>query len=145
MSSIQPVPQTFRLVTDEGFYTPEFKRYLDQVLARIGGITGGTYQALTDGATIAWDVDQKPVAFVVLGGNRTLANPTNMVAGNLFPYRLTVIQDATGGRSLTWGGAYKFAGGLAPSLASAANAVSEFWFSSDGTNMRLIAGALDIR
>lgn len=145
MSLIQAIPQTFKLVNDDGYYTTEFKRYLDQVLARIGGVTGGSYQSLTDAGTINWDLDQKPIAFVVLAGNRIIANPTNQVAGNLFPYRLTVVQDTTGGRTLTWGSAYKWAGGTAPALNTSANAVSELWFSSDGTNMRLVAGATDIR
>jgi hypothetical protein len=145
MSSIQPIPQNFRLVDDNGYPTVEFKTYLDAILRRMGGITGGSYQSLTDAATITWDVDQKPNAIVVLGGNRNLASPTSLVAGLLFPYRLIVVQDGTGNRLLTWGGAYKFASGTAPTLSTAANAVDEFWFSSDGTNMKLITGAKDIR
>lgn len=145
MTNIFPVPQNFRLVNDGGYATPEFKRYMDDLLARSGGIPGGSYQQLTDAPTVTWPLDLKPVAVVVLGGNRTLADPTGTVAGNFTPYRLTVIQDATGGRTLTWGGAYRFAGGTPPTLSTAANAVDEFWFSSDGTNMKLVAGALDLR
>ena len=143
MTTIAPLTQNSKLVDRLGFISTEFKIFIDQVLSRIGGITGGNLSQLTDGATIIWDVDQKPVAFLVLGGSRFIANPANMVAGLM--YRLTIFQDATGGRTLSWGSAYKFPGGSAPTLSTAANAVDELWFTSDGTNMRLITGALNIR
>ena len=57
--------------------------------------------ALTDGASIAWDLDAAPNAVVTLGGNRTLAAPTNPRDG--FLYLLSVQQDATGSRTLGFG------------------------------------------
>lgn len=56
-----------------------------------------------------------------LTGNVTLANPTNIVAGQ----KGTIIlrQDATGGRTLTMGGYWKSPGGDAPALTDTANAV----------------------
>lgn len=144
MTTLLPIPQNFRLVNEEGFYTPEFKRYLDGLLARVGGIKGGTLYPLNPGPSVGWDLDVAPVAYLVLGENATLLSPTNAVAGNFVPYRLTVVQDATGGRTLTWGAAYKFAGGVPPVVASGANQVSEFWFSSDGTSMFLVASALNL-
>lgn len=148
MSTIQPLPQTFPLVKVNGlpgFYTPEFKTYLDAMLKRMFGIRGGVYTQLTDAPTIQWDVDLNPCAVVVLGGNRTLANPTNMVPGPLSLYRITVVQDGTGGRTMSWGSAYKFSGGVAPVITTAANAVDEYIFDCDGTNMKLVAGAKDLR
>ena len=145
MTAIFPLPQGFPLVGPEGRYTKEFKAYLDLLLGRVGGIKGDTYAALTDGPSVAWDLDRAPTAVLVLGGNRTLASPTNQVAGYVYGYRLTVVQDATGGRTLAWGGAFKFPGGAAPTLTAAANAVDEFTFTSDGTNMKLVGGALDLR
>jgi hypothetical protein len=145
MPAINPFITSFRVVDKNGVISVEFKTYLDQILARVGGITGGTYAQLTDAPTITWDVDQKPVAVVVLAGNRTFANPTNMIAGPLFLYRLTVVQDAVGSRLITWGSAYKFPGGVPPVLSTSANAVDELIFDCDGTNMRLVGFAKDIR
>jgi hypothetical protein len=142
VTSIFPIPQTFKLVDDQGYATVEFKRFLDQLLARAGGVSGGTYAQLPDAASIVWDLEQKPVAVLVLGGNRTLT-PTNLVAGLV--YRLTVVQDATGNRLIAWGSAFKFPGGTAPTLSAAANAVDEFWFPCDGTNLKLMVGQFDLR
>lgn len=88
---------------------------------------------LTDGANIAWNLDDGQSAKVTLGGNRTLDNPTNMIDGGT--YILRVIQDATGSRTLGFGTAYKWPGGTPPTLTTTANAVDILSFVSDGTNM----------
>lgn len=88
---------------------------------------------LTDGASIAWNLDTAPMASVTLGGNRTLANPTNMRDGGC--YTLRVSQDGTGSRSLAFGSAYKWPGGSVPTLSTTANAIDILTFVSDGTNM----------
>lgn len=92
-----------------------------------------TEGTLTDGASIAWNLTGKQVATVTLGGNRTLSNPTNMKSGGT--YILTVKQDATGSRTLSYDTAYKWSGGTAPTLTTTANAVDIITFISDGTNM----------
>ena len=75
---------------------------------------------LTDGATINWDLSQNQVAKVTLGGNRSIANPTNKVEGAT--YILVLIQDGTGSRTISsWGSDYKFSGGTAPTLTTTAN------------------------
>jgi hypothetical protein len=87
---------------------------------------------LVDGATIAWNLaTQGPAAQVTLAGNRTLANPSGLVAGA--SYVLIVRQDATGGRTLSYGSAYKWPGGTAPALSTAAGAVDVLTFISDGS------------
>lgn len=88
---------------------------------------------LTDGVTINWDASVNQVTKVTLAGNRTLANPTNMLDGATYIVR--IIQDATGSRTLTFGTAYNFPGGTAPTLTTTANAVDIITFISDGTNM----------
>lgn len=93
----------------------------------------GPEAALTDGASIAWDLSTKQAAHVTLAGNRTLANPTNMVAGGSYAIKIT--QDGTGSRTLAYGTAYKWAGGVAPVLSTAAGSVDLITFYSDGTNM----------
>lgn len=145
MPLINPFITAFKLIDENGTITTEFKFYLDQLLARVGGINGGFYGQIPYAASIGWDLDQQPVSVIVLTGNPTIANPTNQVAGPLMLYRLTLVQDATGSRTVTWGSAYKFPGGVAPVLSTAANAVDELIFDSDGTNMRLVGFAKDIR
>ncbi len=146
MSSILPLPQTFKLVTPEGYYTPEFKRYLDSLLQRTGGISGGTLTQLKiSGGASVWDLNAAPIAVLVLTENISLGNPLLMVAGNLFPYRLTLVQDGTGGRTVSWGSAYKFPSGVPPTLSTGANATDELWFSCDGTNMKACVGVKDLR
>jgi hypothetical protein len=85
-----------------------------------GGTGGAAYQTLTDGATINWDLSAGS-GVVTLGGDRTLANPTNIQAGA--HYHLVAIQDATGVRKLSYGNAYYFASGYGPNLTSTAGAV----------------------
>jgi hypothetical protein len=90
-----------------------------------GGGGGAAFQTLTDGATIAWDLSAGS-AVVTLGGNRTLANPTNIEAGA--HYHLVVIQDGTGSRKLSYGTAYYFPSGYGPNLTSTAGAVDVLHF-----------------
>ena len=90
-------------------------------------------QSLTDGASISWNLASQQNAHVTLGGNRALANPTNLKNGGT--YILRVVQDATGSRTLSYGSVYKWPGGVAPTLSTAANAIDILTFVSDGTNM----------
>ena len=99
--------------------------------------------ALSDGATINWNLDANQVTQVTLGGNRTMAAPTNMKDGGF--YGLTVIQDATGGRTLSWNSVFKFPAAAAPALSAGANARDEFVFRSNGTNLYLVGHQLDVR
>lgn len=84
--------------------------------AQIGSVT-----TLTDGATITPDFSANNFFTVTLGGNRTLANPTNITAGTSGV--IFVVQDATGSRTLSYGSYFKFPGGTAPTLTTTANAV----------------------
>jgi len=88
---------------------------------------------LTDGATISWNTAEGQVAEVTLGGNRTMAAPTNVKDGAF--YSLKVIQDGTGSRTISWNAVFKFTGATAPTLSTAANSVDFVVFSSDGTNL----------
>lgn len=81
----------------------------------------GTVVALTDGATITPDFALGNNFSVTLGGNRTLANPSNLTAGQSGV--ITITQDGTGGRTLAFGSYWKFPGGTAPSLTTTAAAV----------------------
>jgi hypothetical protein len=77
--------------------------------------------ALTDATTIAVDFADSNNFSVTLGGNRTLGNPTNQVAGQ--SGSLFVTQDGTGSRTLSYSSDWEFAGTTPPNLSTAANAV----------------------
>ena len=81
----------------------------------------GTITVLTDGATITPDFAVTNNYSVTLGGNRTLANPTNTTAGQ--SGSIFVSQDGTGSRTLAYGTNWDFAGGTAPTLSTAASSV----------------------
>lgn len=81
----------------------------------------GTISALTDGATITPDFAAANNFSVTLGGNRTLANPTNLTAGQHGV--IVITQDGTGSRTLSFGSYWKFSNGTAPSLTTTASAV----------------------
>lgn len=76
--------------------------------------------ALTDGTTITPDFSVRNNFSVTLGGNRTLANPTNITVGQSGIIYLT--QDGTGSRTLTYGTYWKFPSAIAPTLTTTANA-----------------------
>lgn len=91
--------------------------------------------ALTDDVTIAVDGNDGRNFSVTLGGNRTLANPTNMKPGQ--SGHITITQDGTGNRTLAYGSNWKFPGGAAAGgvLSTAAGAIDVLRYSvrSDGT------------
>jgi len=81
----------------------------------------GEITTLTDGATVTPDMADSNNFTLTLGGNRTLANPSNLTAGQ--SGSIFIVQDATGSRTLAYGNQYDFIGGTAPTLSTAANAV----------------------
>ena len=81
----------------------------------------GEVTTLTDGANISVDLSASNNFAVTLAGNRTLDNPTNIVAGQ--SGSIFIAQDGTGSRTLAYGSYYDFAGGTAPTLSTAASAV----------------------
>lgn len=81
----------------------------------------GEVSGLTDGTTISLDLATNNVFTVTLGGNRTLANPTNPIPGQ--SGSIFVVQDGTGNRTLAFGSYWDFINGAAPTLSTSANAV----------------------
>ena len=86
---------------------------------------------LTDGATINWDASTQDVCKVTLGGNRTLAAPTNNTTGQFIS--ILVIQDSTGSRTLTWNAVFEFAADTAPTLTTTASKGDVFVFRYNGS------------
>jgi len=81
----------------------------------------GEITTLTDAASISIDLATSNNFAAVLAGNRTLANPSNIVAGQ--SGSIFISQDGTGSRTLAYGSYYDFAGGTAPTLSTAASSV----------------------
>jgi hypothetical protein len=100
----------------------------------------GTVSALTDGATITPDFALANNFSVTLGGSRTLANPTNLTTGQSGVIRIA--QDGTGSRTLAYGSYWKFPGGTAPTLTTAASSIDILaYYVDNGTRItaRLMA------
>jgi hypothetical protein len=76
---------------------------------------------LTDGVTITPNLNDSNNYVVVLGGNRTIANPTNITAGQSGSIFIT--QDGTGSRTASWGSYWDWAAGTAPTLSTGASQV----------------------
>lgn len=87
------------------------------------GRTLRTYTALTDAATIAVDASLNDFFRVVLGGNRTLGNPTNVPgAGQTQMLLFEIRQDGTGSRTLALDTNYRLGADItAVTLSTAAN------------------------
>jgi hypothetical protein len=86
---------------------------------------------LTDQATVTWDASTQDVCKLTLGGNRTLAAPTNSTTGQFIS--ILVIQDGTGSRTLTFNAVYEFASDTAPTLTTTANLGDVFVFRYNGS------------
>ena len=111
-------------VPSDGVVTPA---KLDRAYAELGAAQSftkaqrGAVVALTDGATITPDFSLANNYSVTLGGNRTLANPTNLVAGQSGIIKIS--QDGTGSRTLAFGSYWDFPAGAVPTLTTTASAV----------------------
>lgn len=104
------------------------------------GQGGSAPITLTDASTIAWNANSGQTATVTLGGNRTMGAPTNLING--FYYLLTIVQDGTGSRTVTWNSIFRFTGNTAPTLSTAAGSVDQVAFRYDGTYLREIGRSL---
>ena len=85
------------------------------------GGAGANITALSDGSTITIDMATACHHSVTLGGNRTFAAPSNQVVGQSGSIFIT--QDGTGSRTASFNSAFKFIGGVAPTLSTAASAI----------------------
>ena len=86
--------------------------------------------ALTDGSTITWNAATQEVCKVTLAGNRTMAAPTNSTTGQFIS--ILVIQDGTGGRTISWNAVFEFTADTAPTLTATASKGDVFVFRYNG-------------
>jgi len=113
-----------------------------------GGVslTGGAASNITtlsDGATITIDMATACHHSVTLGGNRTFAAPSNQVVGQSGSIFIT--QDGTGSRTASFNSAFKFVGGVAPTLSTAASAIDRIDYIIKASNVIQCAVSLDIK
>lgn len=108
----------------------------------VGPIVSNVVAELTDAATISMDASVAFTFHVTLGGNRTLATPSNAVAGSL--YTLLVDQDGTGSRTLAFGSGWRFPGATSPTLTTNANAKDVLLFVADGSAMNMLSVIKDL-
>ena len=103
----------------------------------------GEVTALTDASSIATDLALSNNFSVTLAGNRTLANPTNTVAGQSGSIFIT--QDGTGSRTLAFGTNFKFVAGTAPTLSTAASSIDRIdYVVASATKIHAVA-SLDVK
>jgi hypothetical protein len=88
--------------------------------AHYGGLTPDT-----DGATVTFDMAVSDKHTVTLGGNRTLA-VSNVSVSQTF--MIVLVQDGTGGRTVTWFSGIKWPGGTVPTLTATASKADVFSF-----------------
>jgi hypothetical protein len=93
----------------------------------LNGSAAAVINTLVDGATVTPIFGTNNNFTLTLGGNRAIANPTGPTPGQ--SGTIYLIQDATGGRTLTWGNTWRFQGNTAPTLSTTANAVDMLVYS----------------
>ena len=101
--------------------------------------------ALSDGSTITVDFRTGTHFSVTLGGNRTFGDPNSTgdaigSSGSIF-----ITQDGTGSRTASFHGDYKFPGGTAPTLSTAANAVDRLDYVVKAANVVHAVVTLDVK
>ncbi len=99
-----------------------------------------TVNVLTDAATIAVDASQSNKFRVVLGGNRTLGNPTSPLNGQTI--EILVVQDGTGSRTLAYDSKYVWPGGTAPTLTTTAGRADLLIFSYDSVSDKWVGSSI---
>lgn len=101
----------------------------------------GEVTALSDGANIALDLSLSNNFSVTLGGDRTLDNPTNDIAGQSGV--ITVTQDGGAPRTLSYGNQYEFIGGSAPVLSTSNGDTDTLYYYVEAADKILISSGLD--
>ena len=109
----------------------------------VSGNAVGLIVGLSDAASISTNLTLSNNFSVTLAGNRTLANPTNIAAGQSGSIFIT--QDGTGSRTLAYGSYFKFVGGTAPVLSTAAAAVDRIDYVVETTTKIHAVVSLDVK
>lgn len=92
----------------------------------------GNVQTLVDAANIAWNMNLGGTASITLSTNRIMNAPTNIQAGGTYALRIV-----TNSHTLTWNAAFKWPGGVAPTLSTGTDIIT--FISFDGTTLNGVA------
>lgn len=118
-----------------------------QLSSGVMQVASGQFQQLRNAASVSGTVtlnfNNGNVEQITLTGNVTSLTLSNLKDGS--EYIVSVVQDATGGRTISWPSTVKWVGGTAPTLTATALARDNFKFWSDGTNLYEINRALDVK
>jgi hypothetical protein len=106
-----------------------------------------TEETLTYSATVTPDMDASNNFVLTLTGDCTIANPSNMPgAGETQSGQIVVIQDGTGGHTITsWGSKWYFGGGAAVPPSSDAAAITVYSYHCRGSSYVLMSPGLDFQ
>lgn len=94
---------------------------LDQNQTFSGGQAVARVALSISAGAVTPDANDSNTFYLSLTQNITMNNPVNPVDGQTL--RMVIAQDATGGRTISWGSAYAWGSGVAPVVSAAANAV----------------------
>ena len=133
--------------TDENkFYVKEGSSLIEQpgletaqtfTAAQRGSISAISVASGDTSKTLDFDTANNFALTLANTASCTLANPSNLTAGQ--SGSIFVVQDATGSRLLTYGSSWDFAGGTAPTLSTAADAVDRIdYIVRSGTSIHAV-------
>lgn len=106
-------PNTFGI--PDNIFTAIVRQSNEQILQSNNGSS-----ALIDGASIDTDASLGVNFYVTLGGNRTMAEPTNPSDWKIIRYYIT--QDETGSRTMAWNAIFRFSTAIpSPTLTTTIN------------------------
>ncbi len=119
--------ETMAVFTEDGsvdlYYNDSKKFETSSAGIKLSGTAHSDLSTLSDGSTITVDFPTATHFTVTLGGNRTFGDPDNTGSAIGSSGSIFIVQDGSGSRTASFHGDYKFAGGTAPTLSTAANAV----------------------
>jgi hypothetical protein len=95
----------------------------------------------TSGGTTTLNLANGNIQTVTMPSGNTIIAVSNVPKGLV---AITIIQDAIGGRTVTWNSVFKWAGAVAPFLSTDANARDTFLFLGDGTNLYILSSVLNV-
>lgn len=81
-------------------------------------------------STVVWNPAAFPTATITLTENVTWGDPVPLEPGAT--YFLSIVQDATGSRLITWSALFKWPGGTPPTLTTTADATDIIALITDG-------------
>lgn len=105
------------------------------------GAQRGNVSTITYATTITPDFSVANNFVCTLTGNVIVANPTNMAVGQYG--KVTLIQDATGGRTSAYGSYYKFAGGTGPTAVTTANSKTTWYYEVHSATEIVVSSVID--